>query len=630
MFDPVAQLERVLREAIRSALAGAATGETGPSEGSVLSASRDPKFGDFQCNVAMSLGKAAGKPPREVAGAIKAAADPLLSEIADPLEIAGPGFLNIRLKPAALSAALVALDTGALGIDPPAPGERQTVVVDLCGVNLAKQMHVGHLRATVIGDALARLWERLGHRVIRQNHFGDWGLPIAMVCAAIKRRLDLHAINLDELTLDGLEKLYRQSQRECDADERGLSLARGLGMGPKTIAELEAQVSGANEELARAKQALVALQASDPDYVAIWRRISSITLASCFDACRRLFAEVRDEATAGESTYAAELGPVVQDLSTRGVAEESEGALVVRLEDVGIKEPCIVRKSDGGFLYATTDLAAIRRRVQTLGADRVIYAVDARQSLHFKQVFAAAHRAGYTARAGRTATLIHAAFGTVLGEDNRPFKTRSGENVRLHDLLDEAVSRAEAAVATKNPDLPADERRRVSEAVAASAIKYADLSSDRVKDYVFAFDRMLAFEGNTGPYLLYAYVRIRSIFRKAREQLGVDESAYAPGAPGHAAAARFVISTPEEKAMALQLLKYPASVRSSAETCEPHRLCGFLYDLAGTFSTFFAACPVLQAPDEATRSARLRLCALTGRVLADGLRTLGLVPLERM
>ncbi|MDX2115564.1 MAG: arginine--tRNA ligase [Planctomycetota bacterium] len=624
MSDPVSILNDRLLDALRAAFGAALPEGATPA----LAASKDAKFGDFQSNAAMGLAKSVGKPPREVAALIKQHADPLLSDVAEPLEIAGPGFLNVRLKATALAGALAAMDTAALGLAAPEPAARMTVVVDLCGVNLAKQMHVGHLRATVIGDALARIWERLGHDVVRQNHFGDWGLPIAMVTAAVKSGAERGTLDLSTLTLEQLERIYRRAQRESDADEAGLAAARRFGLGPKALAELEAQVSGARAHAEEAQAALRALQAQDPAYVAVWRRICDITLEACFAICRRLRANVTSEATAGESSYAGELGAVVADLEGRGVAELSEGALVVRLDELGIKEPCIIRKSAGGYLYATTDLAAIRRRVGRIGAARVMYAVDARQSLHFKQVFAAAKKAGYTARKdlpGEDAVLLHAAFGTVLGEDGRPFKTRSGENVRLSDLLDEAVVRAEAAVAVKNPDLPMDERRSIAEAVGMSAIKYADLSTDRIKDYVFSFDRMLAFEGNTGPYLLYALVRVRSIFRKAREQFGVDEASLeGAGAPA------FAVAAPEEKAVALQLLRYPATLRAAAETCEPHRLCAYLYDLAGAFSSFFASCPVLQAPDEPTRGARLRLTRLTGRVLKDGLEALGLVPLERM
>ncbi|MEM9082216.1 MAG: arginine--tRNA ligase, partial [Planctomycetota bacterium] len=342
---------------------------------------------------------------------------------------------------------------------------------------------------------------------------------------------------------------------------------------------------------------------------------------ACFANCNMLGAEVNDTHTAGESTYSQELAPLVDDLESRGIAEPSDGALIVRLDELGIKEPLLVRKSDGGFLYATTDLAGIRRRVDKLSADRVIYAVDARQGLHFRQVFAASRRADYTKRDEQDIELMHAAFGTVLGEDGRPFKTRSGENVKLSDLLEEAVRRADEVVKEKNPDLAEDERRKIAWAVGIGAIKYADLSTERIKDYVFAFDRMLAFEGNTGPYLQYAAVRVSSIFRKAESEHGISAGADL-GA--------YALNEPEEKAIALQLLRYAGVVQSAVELCEPHRLCTYLYELASAFSTFFNACPVLKAPNEGTRNSRLRLCRLTGNVLRDGLRSIGIVPLEKM
>ena len=595
----------------------------------LLAPARNPQFGDFQANAAMPLAKALGKNPREVAAAILEHLD--VADIAEAPDVAGPGFINIRLRPAAIDAALEALDTPELGIEPAreggvGPEARLTAVIDLCGVNLAKQMHVGHIRATVIGDTLARLYERLGHKVFRQNHFGDWGLPIAMVTQAVKDDVEAGRIDLETMTLDELEHLYRQAQADASPDRRGLAAVEKYGLGPKARAELEEQVAGAEASLARAKAALVALQSGDEGYRRVWKQISDITLEDCFENCRRLHANVTAEATAGESSYRKDLPEVVADLEARGITEESQGALIIRLDEFGIREPVLIRKSDGGFLYATTDMAAIRRRVRELGADRVIYAVDARQSLHFKQVFAACRKAGYSRKGegsegGKDAQLIHAAFGTILGEDNKPFKTRSGENVKLRDLLDEAVDRAEAAVLAKNPDLPADERRKVAEAVGIGAIKYTDLSSDRIRDYVFSFDRMLAFEGNTGPYLLYALVRIRSIFRKAGERFGAEMESHREA---------FEVRAAEEKAIALKLLQYPGVVRGAAEACEPHRLCTYLFELATAFSTFFAACPVLQAETEGIRGARLRLCALTGRVLRDGLETLGLTPLERM
>lgn len=587
-----------------------------PNPDPMIAAGKNPAFGDFQSNAAMALAKTVGKPPREAAKAIVSALD--LGDLAEPVteaSIAGPGFINIRLRPAALARLLGALDTPGLGIEPVQGDER--VVVDLCGVNLAKQMHVGHLRATVIGDCLARVLSRLGYKVKRQNHVGDWGLPIAMVVARLMEMQaqgqDIRALNLDQI-----ERVYRSAQKDSDADERGLAFARKWHLGPKVIAELEEQVGGASEAMARAKQTLLRLQAHDPAVAAVWQRIVDVTMGECLKACARLNTLVSAEDSAGESSYAQELAPLVADLETRKVTQVSDGALVIKVD--GIEEPCLVRKSDGGFLYATTDLAAIRRRVQTFGARRVVYCVDARQSLHFRQVFGAAHLAGYTKLPdGTQARLEHAAFGTVLGEDGKPFKTRSGENVKLSDLIDEAIARAAAAVAEKNPDLSPVERQAVAEAVGVAAIKYADLSSDRVKDYVFSFDRMLALEGNTGPYLLYALVRMRSIARKAVERgLVMDPKA------------ELVIEAKEEKGLALTLMKYPGVVKATAGALEPHRLCGYLFELAGAFSVFFTNCPVLAAEDARVRASRLRLCTISERVLADGLTLLGIRLLDRM
>lgn len=611
--DPVEILGRRFRAAIAAAFPEA--GEADP----LITATKNTALGDFQSNAAMPLAKRLGKTPRDIAAAIVAKAD--IADIAEPLtpaSVAGPGFINIRLRPDTLASYLAQIDSPTLGVPPAHP--RETIIVDLCGVNLAKEMHVGHLRATIIGDALARTFERLGHDVKRQNHLGDWGLPIAMVTGKIKQLADAGRLNLDTIRIDDLDRYYKLAQRDCAADEAGLRAAHRFGLGPKALAELEEQVNGAREATAHAKATLLALQAHEPATYAVWKRIADLTVAACVETCARLHANVRAEHTAGESSYSEELGPVVDDLVKRGVAEESDGALVVRVE--GIEEPCIIRKSDGGFLYATTDMAAIRRRVGKLGGDRVVYCVDARQGLHFKQVFGAADKAGYTLKKdGRRARLQHAAFGMVLGDDGRPFKTRSGENVRLMALIDEARDRALAAVTQRSPDMPEAERASIAEAVGVAAIKYADLSNDRVKDYVFNFDRMLAFEGNTGPYLLYALVRVRSIFRKAAER-GLDTGAWK--------SAPLVLTAAQEKLLALTLLRYAGVLDAVAESLEPHRLCQYLYDLAGAFSSFFDACPVLQAPDEATRDSRLRLCDLTARVLADGLTVLGIPPLDRM
>jgi len=615
--DPLTMLSQRVQGAIALAF-GAEFAAVDP----LITPSKHAALGDYQCNAAMGLAKRLGKPPRDVAQAILDKLD--LSGLAEPpsdQSIAGPGFINIKLASDALSRMLAAMDTPDLGV-PRARGER--IVVDLCGVNLAKQMHVGHLRSTIIGDALARILERMGNDVVRQNHLGDWGLPIAMVTARIAEDAVAGRVDLSKLTIDTLERAYRQAKRDAEADEAGLASVRKFGLGPKASAELEEQVFGAREQLSRAKSTLIKLQNHDPATLAVWQRIVDVTIADCVHTCSRLQADVKAEYTAGESSYATELAGIVDDLLARGVAEMSEGAVVVRLE--GIHEPCLIRKSDGGFLYATTDFAGIRRRVQKIGASRVVYCVDARQALHFKQAFAGATKAGYAAvldaagkPTGRHATLEHAAFGMVLGEDGRPFKTRSGDNVKLVELVDEGRGRALAQLKMRSPDTNDADLTPAAEALSVAAIKYADLSNDRAKDYVFRFDRMIAFEGNTGPYLLYAYARIRSIFRKAAERGVGDTWKTAP----------LRVNEPAEKALALALLRYPSAMRGVNDSLEPHRLCQFLYDLAGAFSSFFDACPVLQA-DEATRDARLRLCDLTSRVLRDGLTCLGIPVLERM
>ena len=616
-FDPIAILTQRFGAAIRAAFPQAGDAEA------MITASKQAGLGDFQSNAAMPLSKKVGKPPREVAAAIVAKLD--VAGIAEPVSeknIAGPGFINVTLASDALAGLLGAFDTPALGVAP----RTGTVVVDLCGVNLAKEMHVGHLRATIIGDAMARVFARIGMKSIRQNHLGDWGLPIAMVTGKLMAEVAAGRMSLGTLTLPELERLYRAAQAECDTSSFAVEMITKFH-GGKLHAEWTEEfdrVAVAEGKLKEARATLVRLQAKEPATYAVWQRIVDVTVAACVKNCARLHANVTAEHSAGESSYAEELGPLVQDLVTRKVAEESDGAMVVRVdkpEEGGIEEPCLVRKRDGGYLYATTDLAAIRRRVQKFGASRVVYCVDARQSLHFKQVFAAAKKAGYATLAnGEVATLAHAAFGTILGEDGKPFKTRSGENVKLADLIDEARDRALAEVTKRRPELAEADRKTIAEAVGVAAIKYADLSNDRMKDYTFSFDRMLAFEGNTGPYLLNALVRIRSIFRKAEER-GVGEAWQGTG---------FAVKEAAERSLALVLLRYPGVLSGTAEACEPHRLCGYLYDLAGAFASFYERCPVLGAEDAGVMHARLRLCDLTARVLADGLECLGIPALERM
>lgn len=619
--DPVAILTERFRAAIVRAWPALANGPIDP----VVTVNKQPKLGDFQCNAAMSLAKQLGSSPREVAKAIVSQVE--ISDLAEPVteaSIAGPGFINIRLKVEPLGKAVEGLDTQDAGVERVSSPE--VMVVDLCGVNLAKEMHIGHLRATVIGDTIARCLERLGHRVVRQNHVGDWGLPIAMATWRLAEDVKTGRITVNQVTLPYLTEIYRDSQADCTMDAKGLAAAARFGHGPKALAELEEQVRGAEAARAKASETLLRLQAKDPAVVAFWQRIYDVTMAACLATCQRLRCNITDADSAGESSYANELVGMAEDLLTRGVAEVSDGALVVRLnspEHGGIEVPCMVRKSDGGFPYAATDVCAVRRRVRKFGATRVIYAVGSPQSLHLAQVFATARRAGYATRDGASSpsSLEHAAFGSILGEDGKPFKTRSGENVRLSDVLDEGVARAERAVAEKNPEIPPEERRAIAEAVGIAAIKYADLCTERIKDYIFAWDRMLAFEGNTGPYLLYALVRIRSIFRKAMER-GITEGEWttAPIRP----------TEPAEKALALTLLRYPSVVETVADRLEPHRLCGYVYELAGAFSTFFDQCPVLTAPDEGVRASRLRLCRVVSRVLGDGLGILGIPTVDRM
>lgn len=612
-LDPAA----ILEERFSAAIARAFPQVEGKAD-ALIAPSKKATMGDFQCNAAMALGKVVGQNPREVARAIVQAVD--VADIAEPLSesaIAGPGFINITLRPEALAGLLGELAGASLGL--PRVGTPRKVVVDVCGVNLAKQMHVGHIRAIIIGDAIARTFERLGHTVIRQNHVGDWGLPIAMVVDEVHRESQAGRLDLDAITLDDLDAIYKAMKKRTDAGRTGLRLAQKWDLGPKVTAELEAEVADADEAMAKSKATLVALQRGEDWAVALWSRISDITMGACMDVCRRLHTRITLEASAGESSYRDELAPMVEDLVKRGVAEEDGGALVVRGE--GNDPPALVRKGDGGYLYATTDVAAIRRRVQDFGASRVIYCVDVRQAMHFRQVFAAARKAGFaTTPDGVEASLEHAAFGTILGTDGRPFKTRSGESVKLQDLLDEAHERAERVVAERSPEQDAAERSATAEVVAIAALKFADLANDRVRDYVFDFDRILAFEGDTGPYLLYALVRIRSMFREA-QQRGVGDAWRE---------AEVRLEHEAEKQLAMALLHYPSVVRAVGDHLEPHRLCQHMLEIANRFSGFYQACKVLGAEDEATRNSRLRLCDVTARVLEDGMGVLGLPTLERM
>ncbi len=601
--QPLELLEAALRDAF-ARVTGVADADP------MLRASAKPEFGDFQANGVMALAKKVGLKPHDLAKKIVADAD--VSAVAEPLEIAGPGFLNIRLKAEALAAAVAAMDNESLGVHPDA--DTHPIAIDLCGVNVSKQMHVGHLRSTIIGDALARVLERRGRTVHRENHLGDWGLPIAMVLHTLQQMNS----DWDTLTLSDLDDAYRNAQLEARADVRGLAAAIELRAGPHRMIELEEQNAGAHEAREAAKSALVKLQQNDGAMVRDWNRLIDITMAAVYEACDILNVKLGPANTRGESFYRERLEGVVDTFVSRGVAEEDAGAIVVRFANRD--RPMLIRKSDGGFLYATTDMAAIQYRTQELGADRLVYAVDARQRDHFRDLFDAAALVGWdTTPDGAPVEFTHIAFGAVLGEDRKPLKTRSGANVTLKSLLDEACDRGTQEVVSRAADPKAPTHGLSDDALAAigrqvgiGAIKYADLSSDLVKDYIFNFDRMLSFEGNTGPYLQYAHARICSIFSKA----GID--------PDESIAAELVISDPAEKKLALALLRYGPVVADVARTLEPHRLATYLYDLADAYSGFYQQCPVIRAEDAALRASRLRLCNLVRRVLADGLDVLGI------
>jgi arginyl-tRNA synthetase len=518
-----------------------------------------PQFGHFQSNVALRLAKTEGRPPREVASSIVARLE--VADLCEPPEIAGPGFLNFRLRTDVLAQAVTEqLADPYVGIDQVA--DVQTVVIDYSAPNVAKQMHVGHLRSTVIGDCLRRVLWGVGHRVIAQNHVGDWGTQFGMLVEEI---LD-EQIDAAKLTLPEAEALYTRASVHFRTD---------------------------SDFADRARRRVVALQSGDPQTRAIWRELIAISLAGFNTAYARMGVLLTDGDLAGESTYNDDLAAVVEDLERSGTAVIDDGALCVFVD--GFSTPMIVRKRDGGFGYSTTDLAAIRRRVNEQHADRIIYVVDARQSHHFDQVFAVARKAGFLPDRVRTE---HVAFGTVLGTDGKPFKTRDGTAVTLNALLDAAEEQAASPIAL-------------------AAIKYADLSNGLNKDYVFDVARMVQTTGNTGPYLQYAHARMTQVLRKAAAE-GFGEQTKV-----------LVLDEPAEQALALLLTRYGEVVAEVAEDLQPHRLCAYLYELSGALSIFYEQCPVLKSAGD-VRDSRLALCLATKRVLASGLNLLGIEALDRM
>ena len=542
---------------------------------------------DFQADVAMGLSKKVGKPPRDVAKLIVDHLD--VTDLCDKVEVAGPGFVNLTLSADYLARELTAVQRdAAVGLTPSAAPE--TVVIDYSAPNVAKEMHVGHIRSTVIGDSLSRVLERLGHHVVRQNHLGDWGTQFGML---IEQLIDVGENAALEASMADLDAFYKQARTKFDGDP--------------AFAE-------------RARQRVVLLQGGDEATLARWRLLTDASRSYFAKVYDKLGVKLRDEDICGESHYNPLLPGIVTELEQKGLAVESDGAMCVFPPGFSTREgaplPLIVRKRDGGFGYAATDLAAIRERTQTRKATRLLYCIGAPQQQHLAMVFAVAKSAGWLVEPARAE---HVAFGSILGPDKKPFKTREGGTVKLAALLDEAINRAAIAVAEKNPSLDEAARGVVARQIGIGAIKYVDLSSDRVKDYIFDWDRMLAFEGNTAPYIQYVHARISSISRKAD---AADVTA--------SATADLLLREPAERALALELLGFGPAVQSVADSLQPHRLCTYLFAVATKFNAFYDQCPVLKAEDVAVRRSRLALSNVTARVLATGLDLLGIEAPEQM
>lgn len=543
------------------------------------------QFGDYQANGMMAVAKKLGMAPRQLAEQVLTHLD--LSGIASKVEIAGPGFINIFLEPAFLAEQVQqALTSDRLGVSQPT---RQTIVVDYSAPNVAKEMHVGHLRSTIIGDAAVRTLEFLGHHVIRANHVGDWGTQFGMLIAWLEKQ---QQENAGDMALADLEGFYRDAKKHYDEDE--------------AFAE-------------RARNYVVKLQSGDTYFREMWRKLVDITMTQNQITYDRLNVTLTRDDVMGESLYNPMLTGIVADLKAKGLAVESEGATVVFLDEFKNKEGdpmgVIIQKKDGGYLYTTTDIACAKYRYETLHADRVLYYIDSRQHQHLMQAWTIVRKAGYVPD---SVPLEHHMFGMMLGKDGKPFKTRAGGTVKLADLLDEALERARRLVAEKNPDMSADELEKLANAVGIGAVKYADLSKNRTTDYIFDWDNMLAFEGNTAPYMQYAYTRVLSVFRKA----DIDEQALA--------SAPVIISEDREAQLAARLLQFEETLTVVAREGTPHVMCAYLYDVAGLFSGFYEHCPILSAENDAVRNSRLKLAQLTAKTLKLGLDTLGIETVERM
>ncbi len=572
-------IKKILSERVLEAMSAAGIeSHSGPA----LARSKQARFGDFQANGAMAAAKKMKTNPRELAQAVLGKLQ--LDGIATKCELAGPGFINIFLADEFLNQQLASAEDS---YQPAVAGSRDSlIVVDYSAPNLAKEMHVGHLRSTIIGDVLARLLEFQGYTVVRQNHMGDWGTQFGMLIAELESIDDT-----DSMVLADLETFYQRSKTHFDNDP---------------------------EFAQRARDYVVRLQSGDPHCKALWQKFIDISVSHSVDIYEALGVTLTRADIKPESAYNDALEASVNMLVEKGLAVDDNGAKVVFLEELADKNgrpsPIIVQKSGGGFLYSTTDIAALNYRCNTLGAKRLMYFIDARQSLHMKQLFAVGRKAGIV---GEDVSLEHHAFGTMMGKDGKPFKTRAGGTVKLSGLIDESLQRAGTLLAERESLLSAEEQQDVARKVAMGAIKYADLSKTRTNDYIFDWDSMLSFEGNTAPYLQYAYTRIRSVFRKA----GTDSA-------DHSA---FKVSHEKERELALLLLQFSELIDQVAEEAYPHVLCNYLYDVASAFMSFYEACPILKDDvDSEDRASRLALCELSGEVLRCGLDLLGIEVMEYM
>lgn len=548
----------------------------------ILQPAKNRDFGDYQINGVMGAAKKTRQNPRELAQKVADALqqNPLIATA----EVAGPGFINLKLRPEKLAQYIkTSLQDEHLGIA--RNSKPQTIVIDYSSPNLAKEMHVGHLRSSIIGDSLNRVLTFLGHKVIAQNHVGDWGTQFGMLVAYL---IEQQQNGRADLELADLEQFYRNAKVRFDEDKNFADTARDY---------------------------VVKLQSGDASVLTLWQQFVQTSLQHAQAVYKKLGLKLLPADVTGESFYNDQLQSTVNELLAKGIAVDSDGTKVVFLDEFKNQdnEPAafIIQKKDGGFLYASTDLACLRYRINTLHGNRLLYVVDARQSLHFDELFTVARKAGWLPD---TVHAEHVPFGTMMGKDGKPFKTRSGDTVKLMDLLNEAVTRASALVASKNPELSADEIAHIGEVVGIGAVKYADLSKNRTSDYIFDWDSMLSFEGNTAPYLQYAYTRVQSVFRKAGTW---DNNA------------AITLNEAMEQQLAVELLKFEDVLDSVANTSYPHYLAAYLYQIATLFSRFYEACPILKA-DEATRNSRLQLTSLTGKTLQQGLALLGIDTLETM